>query len=175
MAAGMTSLTGQKSSNSCGFTLIELLLVTIIISVLIGISAPSLSRSVSSLALRNSTKDIVSLIKYSQQVAITERINYRVNFDFKKNKIFLTRRKNGAEAETYEPIKTSLGKPYFLSQKVRITSLKFTNTGLTDQKYLTCYPNGYTDKATLIISDGKETFSITTTGRIGRVIVKRNE
>ncbi|MFA7328798.1 MAG: prepilin-type N-terminal cleavage/methylation domain-containing protein [Candidatus Ratteibacteria bacterium] len=171
----MTLSTGQRSSNSCGFTLIELLLVSVIISVLIGISAPRLNRSVSSLALRNCSKDIVALIKYTQQTAIIEETNYRINLDPKKNKVWPTRRKSGAETETYEIIKTSLGKPYSLPQKVKITSLKFTDTNLTDQNYLTCYPNGYTDKATLTISDGKETFSITTTGRIGQVIVKKNE
>ncbi len=70
------------------FTLIELLIVIAVLGILIGISFPIFRNYQPDLQLSGITRDLVSDLRYAQQLALTEQIEYCVQFpaDFPTNR-----------------------------------------------------------------------------------------
>lgn len=74
--------TGKKRRSNSGFTLIELVLVIFLISILVALSTPLFKRTFTNLELKNVSFNIAKIISYAREMAIVERANYRINFDF---------------------------------------------------------------------------------------------
>jgi len=64
-----------------GFTLLEILAVLAIIGIISLISMPIYRQIKPTIALNSVTRDIVSDLRYAQQLAVTEQNNYSVLFD----------------------------------------------------------------------------------------------
>ena len=81
-----------------GFTLIELLSVILIISVLISISIPIVSRTARNFYFRNQAKKIETLLKYIKQRTILEQRAYKLLINSQENKFHLAvQNLNGAD------------------------------------------------------------------------------
>lgn len=63
-----------------GFTLTEVLIVISIIVILIGISVPVLIKYQPSLQLSSSVRDLITDLRYSQQLTVTEQIEHCICF-----------------------------------------------------------------------------------------------
>lgn len=75
---------------SGGFTLLELLTVLAIIGIISVISMPIYRQIRPTISLNSETRDIVSNLRYTQQLAVTEQVNYSVAFDSLLNKYTIT-------------------------------------------------------------------------------------
>jgi prepilin-type N-terminal cleavage/methylation domain-containing protein len=64
-----------------GFTLIEITVVVAIIAVISAISIPIYKQLSPNIVLNATTRDIASDLRYAQQLAVTEQVNYQVVFD----------------------------------------------------------------------------------------------
>lgn len=71
----------KSKSRLSAFTLIELALVTVIILIIAGLSAPRLRRPFRSIQLKNTSQGIVNLLRYAQARSIAEREIQRIDFD----------------------------------------------------------------------------------------------
>lgn len=71
----------HRKNKGGGFTLLEILTVIAIIGTLTLISMPIYRQIKPTLALSSVTRDIVSDLRYTQQLAVTEQNNYSVLFD----------------------------------------------------------------------------------------------
>jgi prepilin-type N-terminal cleavage/methylation domain-containing protein len=67
--------------NQRGVTLIELVVVFIIIAIGAGLLAPNIGAWLPNYRLRSATRDIVSTMRTAQMRAISNNIQYRVNFN----------------------------------------------------------------------------------------------
>ena len=62
----------MKSARRCeGLTLLELVIAVFIISAAVGVSIPALTRGRSSLSLRAAGRDLVSVMRYAREKAVT--------------------------------------------------------------------------------------------------------
>jgi general secretion pathway protein H len=73
-----------------GFTLLEVILVVIIISLVLAVSYPSLSRGSTALRLRTTGRDVVNTLRTAREKAVTEQKEMRVVTDRNAQKILLT-------------------------------------------------------------------------------------
>ena len=92
-------------NNQKGITLLELLTVILIIVILAAISIPAWRNIQPTLDLNGSVRELITDLRYAQQLAIAEQIIYGVRFDFEENKyqIIKYKKTNGI---TEEIIKT---------------------------------------------------------------------
>jgi prepilin-type N-terminal cleavage/methylation domain-containing protein len=67
--------------NKKGVTLIELVVVFVIITILAVLMVPNIGRWLPRYRLRSATRDIVSTMRDAQMRAVSNRIQYRVNFN----------------------------------------------------------------------------------------------
>ena len=72
-----------------GFTLLELTLVVLLIAVLIGLSTPLFRRTFSSIQIRNISFNIAKTVNYAQEMAIVEKVSYKLNFNYDEGSILL--------------------------------------------------------------------------------------
>ncbi len=71
----------MQRMNRKGVTLIELIIVMVIIAIGALLISPNFGRWVSHYRLRTATRDIVSMLRVAQMKAVSNNIQYRVNFD----------------------------------------------------------------------------------------------
>jgi len=82
----------KKTKNS--FVLIELILVILLVSVIAGLSSPRFRNSFTSLKLKDTCFNIVKLANYAQEMAIVERVNYKMTFNSQSGQFYLSRAKD---------------------------------------------------------------------------------
>ena len=73
----MTYVTGndlnRQSSGENGFTLLELIVVALILTLVLGIGYPSMSRGTSILNLQTASRDVLSTFRFAREKAISEQ------------------------------------------------------------------------------------------------------
>ncbi|MBI4845717.1 MAG: prepilin-type N-terminal cleavage/methylation domain-containing protein [Candidatus Omnitrophica bacterium] len=94
---------GEKIKN--GFSLIEVICVVFIISLLISISVPFLSKTARNFYFKNKVKQIESLLKFVKKKAILEDLTYKFELNYYKNSYIVWVKKQEGESSYYE-IKT---------------------------------------------------------------------
>jgi len=154
---------------SPGFTLIELILVILLISVLVGLSTPLFRKTFSALQIRNVVSNTTKIINYAQEMAIIEKTNYRANFDFEKEKYWLTKYVFSENGSAYKKIGGKCGKTFSIPKGLTITG---------NDTEITFYPDGRSEKAEIrIIDKNKEGLLLRVKGFANRVEIKeiRNE
>ena len=130
-----------------GFTLIELVLVILLISILTGLSTPLFRRTFSDILLRNAAFDMSKLINYAQEMAIIDKLSYKLNLELEKNEYRLTRRNIAGEATSFETIKGRYGKVYSLPGDMELDC---------DKEEVLFYPDGRSDEVEIEIRDKKK-------------------
>ncbi len=65
--------TASEEKRSAGFTLLELIMVIVVIALSIAISFPALSRGTAALHLRSAGRDVLNVLRYAREKAITEQ------------------------------------------------------------------------------------------------------
>jgi prepilin-type N-terminal cleavage/methylation domain-containing protein len=146
--------TDKKSpvSRTGGFTLLELILVLVIISVLLGMAAPSLRGFFASRKAHDAAAGILSLIRYARSQAITEGRNYRLNLDPDDGVYWLTVN----EAGGYAMLNTAIGRKYLLPEYTTMEVQMDDDDSKDDDashEYIEFYPKGRADVCTIRIFD----------------------
>jgi hypothetical protein len=124
--------------------LIELAVVTLLVVLLISISSPLFRRSLSDLALRDSSFNIARLINYGQEKAVIERKNFKITFDFENRRYQLLELDESAETPSYKRMAGRFGRPFTLPQGISFEDSK---------REVVLYPDGHCDELELKLSD----------------------
>jgi prepilin-type N-terminal cleavage/methylation domain-containing protein len=123
-----------------GFTLLEIIVVLLVISLVIAISYPSLSRGTTSLSLRTTGRDILNTFRYARQKAVTEQTGMRVTVDQENQTLRLT--DDFGEGN----------RQYFLPDNVRIQRVVLgggrTVDGVATVRFL---PNGSSESVEILL------------------------
>lgn len=83
-----------------GFTLIEIIAVLAIFGLLTLISLPVYKQIKPNLTLNAEARDLVSNLKYAQQLSVTEQVNYAVVFNQALNQYAIINNVTGATVKT---------------------------------------------------------------------------
>jgi len=135
----------KKFKKSDGFTLFEITIVLAIIGIISAISVPIYQQIRPTLNLNSTTKDIISDLKYAQQLAVTEQDNYSIEFDIFFNKYTVTNTETGA-----------IIKQKTINSDISIDSIN----GLTNDTLIFNVTGGVAEEGSLILINSK---NITTT------------
>lgn len=81
--------------NQFGFTFAEIIAVIMVIAILALVSLPIYTQIRPTLNLSTETRDIVSDLRYAQQLSVTEQVNYSVSFNQAQNQYTITNTSNG--------------------------------------------------------------------------------
>ena len=103
----MSEYKRQRAKN-IGFTLLELILVMLILSTVLAMAAPSLRGFFGSRKTHDEAAQILALTQFARSQAISEGITYRLNFDTRERKYWLTSQQSGA----FEQLKTEFGRVF---------------------------------------------------------------
>ncbi len=80
----------RKSERTDGFSLLEVVIVVLIMSLALAVSYPLMSRGSTSLRLRASGRDLLNLMRYAREKAITEQTAMIMLADRSASKFTLT-------------------------------------------------------------------------------------
>ncbi len=147
------------------FTLLELIVVMVLITVIVGIAAPSLSNFGQGRRIGDSADQIVVLARWARSQAISRGIAFRLNFDPSQNAYWLTMQSGPAYANilqadpsappsvnTYDQLGEEYGKRFAAPGNVTLTC---TALAQQDGQYVEFYPTGRCDPATVRLTDVK--------------------
>lgn len=134
--ARRSGLTPLEISSLTGLTLIELILVTFLVLILIGLSTPLFKKTFSDLSARDASFNISKLINYAQEMAVLERKNYKIAFDFKRSKYQLLEAASSAKPLVYKKVTGRFGKLFGLPQGLTLSG---------NRNETIFYPDGHCD------------------------------
>ncbi len=130
----------RRPVNTSGFSLIELVMVVLIMSLALAVTYPLLSRGSTSLRLRASGRDLLNLMRYAREKAITEQSGMMVLADRSTGKILLSDEMGGG------------AHALMLPKDVRIQQLLLAGQEVTQGPLLIHFlPNGSSDNAAILL------------------------
>jgi prepilin-type N-terminal cleavage/methylation domain-containing protein len=71
----------MKPVNNEGVTLVELVVVLVIVAIMAGLLVPNIGAWLPNYRLRSATRDIVSTMRTAQMKAVSNNVQYRINFN----------------------------------------------------------------------------------------------
>ena len=147
----MTSAAGNefdmKSSRNQGFTLLELLMVVLVISLVLALSYPSLSRGSTMLHLRATGRDVLRTFRYAREKAVTEQTGMKVTVDLQKQELMLSD-DLGENGSKYVP-----------PHDVKIQRIALAGNEVTDGPMVIRFlPNGSSDRAEILLKSDTGSF-----------------
>jgi type II secretion system protein H len=131
---------------SRGFTLIELVLVLLIVSVVIGVAAPSLSTFIATHKVTNAANQIVALARHGRAQAIAEGRSYRLNVDATNGTYWLEVQDGAA----FKKLGTDNGQRYTLPDGTRATWSGDVGVGA---QFVQFFPDGRSDAGGLVLEN----------------------
>ena len=159
----MTSRIGsepRRDRPQAGFTLLELLVVTLILTVLVGLSVPQFGRTFRHLQLQVFASDVATLFTYASRRAVTRGEVLRIQFDVKGRRYWLVSAQDASPEAKFERVSGKFG---------RVSSVPGTISVASGTPDVTFYPDGRADRFEMLISeDGRAGYRVAT-DRTGRV------
>jgi len=136
----ITGPRGNPTERSA-FTLLELILVMVLISVLLGVAAPSLRGFHGARRTADAAARMLSLTHYARSQAIAQGTVYRLNVDTGEKAYWLTAQIGGA----YVELDNEFGRRFALPETVDVA---ISTPWAGDQSpYVQFYPSGRCDEA----------------------------
>jgi prepilin-type N-terminal cleavage/methylation domain-containing protein len=158
------------------FTLLELLVVIIIISIISLSIVPVYISSMNGIQMRNARNDLLSSIRYAQEMAVRESREYRIYFDQEKNAYRLVCLAGlDKDEKVFEPAVSLLGEEQQLPEFLAIERVDARKDKLTREHFISCLPSGASDKATIRLRDVRirgSRFEVQVEGPLGKVTLK---
>ena len=137
----------NRKRTTSAFTLLELVVVMVVIAIGIGVAAVSLSNTAKGQVIKDTTKQLLSLMRYGRDQSISQGHIYRLNFDLDQRTYWLTMQDFGSEPQ---PLLNDFGKEFTIPD-----SLQF-DVKIQDQlqgMYVEFHPNGRTLPGEIQIKD----------------------
>ena len=165
-------MTSRQQTGSRGFVLLELLVVVTILAIMFGTMTPLFRKSYTTLSIRNAYKDIAATVRHAQERAIMQEREFRVNFDEREGMYWLSYRDDPMEVPAkFVTLDTDEGGPTALPDGVAFRHIVAKRDRETRAHYITFYPNGTADRATVRLRDMRYRSFIMETGRDTEIVV----
>ena len=146
--------------------MLELIVVVSILGIMLGVMAPLFSGSYTSLEIRNAYKNIATMFRHAQERAIMEEREFRVNFDRRGGTYWLSYRNDPMLLPPkFVKLNTDAGRARPLPETVQLVFIRADRDRKTGAKYITFYPNGGADKATVRFRGARGDSFVIETGR----------
>jgi len=159
-----------------GFTFLELLVVMTMIALITAAVVPVYGAGMNALRKRSVKNELVGLIQYAQQQAVTESREYRILFDEEQKRYWAVRWVRAEEdEEMFEPVEEAWGQERELPHHLSFKKLPKEKDEASKLPYLAFYPSGSSGQAEIVVEDAggrRQGFSIETTGALGKVKVE---
>jgi general secretion pathway protein H len=134
----------MNRSRNRGFTLLELILALLIITLVLIVSYPSLSRASNAFHLKTTGRDVLNTFRYAREKAVTEQIGMRVMVDREKQQMVLTNYL-GDGARTY-----------LLPEDIKIKRIALAGNEISqDSMVVRFLPNGSCDAGEIVLKSVK--------------------
>jgi len=134
----------HKNNDFFGFTLIEMILVIVFLGVIAGISAPLFKNTYSEFSLEDYAYQLESTLRYAQQMAIIDRVNYRLKIDPEKYTYWIEKVVQKEEGEIYQKISSRFGRCVTLPDGLSLSS---------GNSEIVFYPDGQSTRTEIFIMD----------------------
>ena len=156
-----------------GFSLIELLLVVVLMVTVAGLSIPNLPKQFSSMELSAAARQLSSLMRYAQSLAVVHQKEYRLCFSTESARYWLEQKAADDAAEDldealdgqerFEKLNGPRGKIFSFPRGISLDA---------EQDLVRFYPDGTMDRARIMLTNAnKKTKIISTQERRGQVDV----
>jgi prepilin-type N-terminal cleavage/methylation domain-containing protein len=160
-----------------GFTLLELLVVVALIATISLSVMPVFITSMHGIQLRNARNDLIAAIRFAQEMAVRESVEYRVYFNSQEHSYRMVRLSgvNEKDEKQFEIAESLLGEKQFLPLYLEIERIKARKEPASQERYIACMPNGASSVAEIRLRDTRvrgNRFKITVEGPLGRVEMK---
>ena len=142
------SFTGRRRD---GFTLVELTFVALLLLIITGISIPLFKKSFSDLSAKDVSFNISKLINYAQEMAVLERTNFKITFDFPGGKYQLLKIDALSQPPVYKKAQGRFGRLFGLPQGLDISA---------DKNEIVFYPDGHCDELKLNVLARNSGYSV---------------
>jgi prepilin-type N-terminal cleavage/methylation domain-containing protein len=138
--------------NKKGVTLLELIVVFVIIAIGAVLAIPNIGPFLENYQLRTATRDITSILRTAQMKAVSNNLNYQVNFDVGAKTYILYRNSGGLVMEgTIQTLPTRV------------------SMAVPGNNPVTFSPNSSSNGGSIRLSNTKKTNTITVTSSTGRI------
>ena len=107
-----------------GFTLIELTLVAFLLLTLVGLSVPLFKKTLSGLSAQDTSFNISKLVNYAQEIAVLERKNLKLTFNFQSGKYQLFEVVPSVKPTPPKKISGRFGRSFSLPQGLKLSGEK---------------------------------------------------
>ncbi len=158
-------------SQSAGFSMMELIVVMTLIMIMSAAVMPIFRGSLSGVKAEHSRRDVISVLKFAQERAVTDSVEYRFCFDREEGEYWLMRQVDIVKGEkVYEEVFALNEGRRRLAELVSFTRPTTKRDRETGAHYISFFPSGACDVATLRMrEEGKVgTITIKTEGKLGR-------
>lgn len=159
-----------------GFTLMELIIVISILAVMTATVMPLFRSSFAETTKDFAIRNLVSTLKYAQSIAISKSAEHRVYFSLSSNTywIMIVTGRKGGEA-VLQPVRDQYGDAVKLPPSLALEKIDAHKDKKRDAYYISFFPNGACDIATIQIELTKEErkrYTISTKGSLSLFKVK---
>jgi len=166
-------------SEFAGFTLLELIVVVTLLGIISMTVVPVFVGSMSSLQLKNTSNDVVALLNFVQQRAVSESREHRIYFDDEAGEYWVEILAGYDEdnEKIFREVSASYGEIHELSSNLSFERVRMPkDRDRNGLYYVSCYPNGATDRGQITIQDERnfrDRFRIEILGAMGKVEIDK--
>ena len=143
-----TGRAARTTVRRAGFTLLELVMVLMLISLVMGLAAPSLRGFLSGRKSAEAAAQIIALGQYARTQAVSTGATYRLNVDPMERLYWLTVQRAGGD---FRDLGTEVGRRFSLPERVEASWMLSSHAA---HDYIEFYADGRTEAGSLQLTDG---------------------
>jgi len=160
-------------TKSRGFTLLELVVVLTLLGIMSAAVLPVFRTTFANLEQNHAVRVLVGAMRYSQERAIVDSIEFRLYLDPENGQYFLMRLEEAnVKEKTFNPVSGSQGQRYSLPANMSMKRPRANRERGTDFYYISFYPNGACDDAKIALERrGRRAADIELKGTVSKIKV----
>jgi prepilin-type N-terminal cleavage/methylation domain-containing protein len=160
-----------------GFVLIELIVVMAILAIITASVIPLFQASMHDIKIRSARSNFVSTLAFAQEKAVADSTQYRVYMNEREGRYwveYLVEYDEDGE-KVFAPVEEKFGQAQFFPDYYSLQRPSASRDRKRSAYYITCYPNGASDRVLLTFRDAtdrRRRFTVETLGVMGKIKVE---
>jgi type II secretion system protein H len=157
----------RQNGHNPGFTLIELVLVLVVISICAAIAAPNMRGFARGRLLPNTASALVTTTRWCRVQALSEGVEYRLNFDMTTGKWWVTKTDDGGV--DFANVTDDIGREFIVPEGIAIQDIAYKSgiQASAQGEYIAFRPGGRTDPATITLVSETNTIQVACESPLG--------